>query len=190
MGKGKPENIFCTSGKKFGQVLMLKQASKTMGHCRACSTAIEAADWFDTDAQVHAECRTLQEPEPSESELTSGFLFSYIERKTVEKAKETVGVKRMSFDGATLLGIDTPRLAGQLARVFELMRDGQYRTLTQIATVTGCLPTSASSRLRDFRKRRFGSYQVLSRRVEGTQSLYEYRLVVNATREDEQRDAA
>jgi len=171
--------------------MSLKLATKTMGHCRACSTVIEAADWFDPDAQVHAECRTLKQPEIAEFELTSGFLFSEPEQATIEHAKGVTGVNHISFDGPTALGVDVPRLAGQLARVFELMCDGQYRTLTEIASATGCLETSAGARLRDFRKPKFGGHTVIQRQVEGVPLLYEYRLILNEKKEtDGRRHAA
>lgn len=174
-------------------------AETALGDCPLCSLRIDAGEWAskrENGRLIHLGCVSRIPAVPIQTQfslISDNDLETAIEAKneTVERAKQTLGIKHFSFDGASALGIDLPRLAGQLARVFELMRDGQYRTLTQIATATGCLPTSASSRMRDFRKKRFGSYQVLSRRVEGTQSLYEYRLVVNATREDdEQRDAA
>jgi hypothetical protein len=123
--------------------------------------------------------------------MSSGYLFGDAEQATLEHAKEVLGVHHISFDGATSLGIDAPRLAGQLARVFELMSDGKFRTLAQIADAAGCLETSASARLRDLRKARFGSHAVVSRQVADSPLLYEYRLIINERKEmDGQRSAA
>ena len=74
---------------------------------------------------------------------------------------------------------DQARLAGQLARVFVLMCDGVWRTLDEIAGLTGDPPASISAQLRHLRKERFGAHTV-DRRTRGHRSsaLYEYRLVV------------
>jgi len=83
---------------------------------------------------------------------------------------------------------DQARLTGQLARVYTLMRDGQWRTLTEIAEATGDPHASISAQLRHLRKRQFGSFTVEKRRrgVE-TSGLFEYRVTApagtNAARE-------
>lgn len=73
---------------------------------------------------------------------------------------------------------ETVRLNGQIKRIFDLMRDGQWRTLRQIASATKCLETSASTRLRDLRKPRFGGHKVELRHVPGYPGLFEYRLIL------------
>lgn len=84
---------------------------------------------------------------------------------------------RINFDGESFDPIhDRNRLGGQLKRVFELMSDGEYRTLDQIESSCGGSVASVSSRLRDLRKARFGGHQVIRRRITG--GLFEYRLVV------------
>jgi hypothetical protein len=121
---------------------------------------------------------------------SSGYLFGQPERAIIDHAREVTGAKTINFDGESIMQIDTARLAGQLARVYSLMVDGRYRTLSEIAVQTGCLETSASARLRDFRKAKFGGHTVLPRRVEGVQGLYEYKLVLNQKENDERRNAA
>lgn len=87
------------------------------------------------------------------------------------------------FDGDTFLSSqDCIRLRGQMKRIYDLMRDGRWRTLRQIAATTNCLETSASTRLRDFRKPRFGCHEIQLRRVDGHPGLYEYRLVLSDSR--------
>jgi hypothetical protein len=114
-----------------------------------------------------------------------------VKDENIERAKETLGIKHISFDGASALGVDVPRLAGQLATIFDLMRDGEFRTLAQISSTAGCLETSASARLRDLRKARFGSHIVLSRYLSNSPGVYEYQLVLNQRKEfDERRNAA
>lgn len=86
-----------------------------------------------------------------------------------------------SFDGATYdADADFDRLGAQCRRVFELMKDGRWRTLDEIGDITGYQPQSVSARLRDFRKPRFGEHAV-ERRSRGVRQrgLFEYRLVVN-----------
>ena len=73
---------------------------------------------------------------------------------------------------------DARRLAGQHARVLALMRDGVYRTLSEIAEHTGDPEASVSARLRDLRKPKFGSYTVERRYVR--RGLHEYRLALRA----------
>jgi hypothetical protein len=74
---------------------------------------------------------------------------------------------------------DGKRLHKQHNRVFALMKDGNWRTLGQIAVGTGDPEASVSARLRDLRKDRFGAHGV-ERRSCGN-GLFEYRLRVNHT---------
>ena len=60
--------------------------------------------------------------------------------------------------------LDRHRLSAQHRRVWAIMRDGQYRTLREIASITGDPEASVSARLRDFRKPRFGGHWVARRR--------------------------
>ena len=82
------------------------------------------------------------------------------------------------FDGITYeQKIDGVRLCAQASRVFRLMRDGQWRTLREIADATGDPEASISARLRDFRKERWGRFEVeRRRRGETPGGTYEYRL--------------
>lgn len=83
-----------------------------------------------------------------------------------------------TFQGETYdKKLDERRLTGQALACFELMRDGQPRTLRQIASTVGCSEASASARLRDYRKREFGSHTVERVRLGG--GLFSYRLLVN-----------
>lgn len=73
---------------------------------------------------------------------------------------------------------DCARLNAQYTRIFDLMRDGEFRTLKRIATVTGYPEASISAQLRHARKPRFGGHTVNKRHVKN--GLYEYQLVVAA----------
>ena len=74
---------------------------------------------------------------------------------------------------------DQARLTGQILRVYDLMKDGEWRTLGEIGEATGDPQASISAQLRHLRKPRFGSH-VVERRARGERShgLYEYRLEV------------
>lgn len=86
--------------------------------------------------------------------------------------------KMPDFDGKTYnRGRDHARLGSQLQRVYECMCDGQWRTLEQIAAIVGAPEASVSARLRDLRKPKFGSHEVIDNNVRS--GLWEYRLVVN-----------
>ena len=74
--------------------------------------------------------------------------------------------------------LDGSRLGAQLAAVRSLMSDGRWRTLREISEATGASEASASARLRDLRKRKFGAREVLRRRVGDPKAgLFEYRVV-------------
>jgi hypothetical protein len=80
-----------------------------------------------------------------------------------------------AFDGKTIEPQDTKRLEGQYARVFKLMSDGEWRTLSEIQEACGGSEAGVSARLRDFRKPRNGSHTVNRRRRAG--GLFEYELI-------------
>lgn len=77
--------------------------------------------------------------------------------------------------------LDFERLTGQISRIYNLMKDTKWRTLTEIEEDTGYPQASISAQLRHLRKERFGLHQVIKRRVEGKEKsgLFEYQLVVN-----------
>lgn len=86
----------------------------------------------------------------------------------------------MRFDGADYEPMnDQARLSGQLLRVFDLMKDGRWRTLPEIATATTDPAASISAQLRHLRKERFGGHTV-NKRHRGTvkAGLWEYQLLV------------
>jgi hypothetical protein len=75
---------------------------------------------------------------------------------------------------------DDFRLRGQLARVFDVMVDGGWRTLDEIAHAAHAPAASVSAQLRHLRKERFGAHTVDKRhRGPANCGLYEYRLIVN-----------
>jgi hypothetical protein len=80
------------------------------------------------------------------------------------------------FDGVTFKPErDGKRLQSQLSAVFELMRDGKWRTLSQISASIGAPAQSVSARLRDLRKTKFLGAVVERRFV--SNGLFEYRIV-------------
>ena len=85
------------------------------------------------------------------------------------------------FHGETFdESLDKKRLALQLLRVFELMKDSQWRTLQQIADTIHAPTQSVGARLRQLREERCGLHTVNRRRKgEGRLGLFEYRLIVN-----------
>jgi hypothetical protein len=80
-------------------------------------------------------------------------------------------------DGSTYVHErDARRLAGQQCRVLALMKDGAWRTLTEISAHTHDPEASVSARLRDLRKPKFGGYLVEREYV--ARGLFRYRLLV------------
>jgi hypothetical protein len=68
---------------------------------------------------------------------------------------------------------DFDRLHRQTKRVFNVVKDGEWRTIQQIARLAECPENSASAQLRHLRKTRFGSH-IIERRHVG-HGLFEYR---------------
>lgn len=80
------------------------------------------------------------------------------------------------FDGESYSPkLDQTRLKGQLERVQKLMSDSVWRSLAEIADKTGCSEASASARLRDLRKPKFGLWTVERRRIRTGWYLYQVR---------------
>lgn len=80
-----------------------------------------------------------------------------------------VAERECDFDGATFdPEQDRTRLKAQLVRVRECMRDGKWRSLAEIAKITGDPESSISARLRDCRKPKFGLWTVNRLRDGGT----------------------
>lgn len=95
------------------------------------------------------------------------------ELERARRARATTGAR----DGDTYRDFDYARLNGQAKRVFDVMRDGKWRTLDELAAATGDPATSCQSRLRDFRKPQFGSLAVDTEKPDGS-NLWRYRLVL------------
>jgi len=72
---------------------------------------------------------------------------------------------------------DSDRLTGQLLRIFEVVKDSRWRTLKEIALLTGDPEASISAQLRHLRKPRFGSHKVEKQYVD--RGLYKYRVLIN-----------
>ena len=89
------------------------------------------------------------------------------------------------FNGSDYIPtIDKARLTGQILRVYELMKDGEFRTLSQIAAGTGDPESSVSAQLRHLRKEKFGSHIVNKNRIGLRENgLFHYQLVINDTPE-------
>jgi len=86
------------------------------------------------------------------------------------------------FGGSTYEPVhDEIRLTGQLLAVYEVMADGEWRTLDGLQhAVEAKLGRRASqaalsARLRDLRKEQFGGFEVERERIDG--GLFRYRLI-------------
>jgi hypothetical protein len=80
------------------------------------------------------------------------------------------------FNGADYIpSRDDARLSGQILRVWECMKDENWRTLREIANITGDPEASISAQLRHLRKERFGGHEVEREYV--SNGLYKYRLL-------------
>lgn len=89
--------------------------------------------------------------------------------------------RNIEFNGADYSSeFDQKRLSGQIERVYNLMKDGKYRTLDEISKLTGDPHASISAQLRHLRKARFGSHTVNKQnRGNRENGLFEYQLIIN-----------
>jgi hypothetical protein len=73
--------------------------------------------------------------------------------------------------------LDHKRLTKQIGRIYEVMIDGNWRTLDEINFLTKDPQASISAQLRHLRKKRFGGY-IVNKKRRGVESdgLWEYRL--------------
>jgi hypothetical protein len=85
------------------------------------------------------------------------------------------------FDGADYdPKSDDTRLTGQIKRVWDCMKDSQWRTLREIEEITGDPQASISAQLRHLRKLRFGLHTVNKQpRGDRESGLFEYQLIIN-----------
>lgn len=72
---------------------------------------------------------------------------------------------------------DEERLNEQMVRVYRAMIDQQWHSLYEISAHTGDPVQSISARLRDLRKPAFGGFTVERRRRNGSDAVWEYRML-------------
>ena len=83
-----------------------------------------------------------------------------------------------TFEGSDIVAErDTERLRGQLLRIFELMKDGKWRTLESISAHTKAPHASVSAQLRHLRKARNGGHTINKRYIGS--GWFQYQLIVN-----------
>ncbi|HEY9684736.1 MAG TPA: vWA domain-containing protein [Oculatellaceae cyanobacterium] len=81
-----------------------------------------------------------------------------------------------TFDGSTFdQQLDGVRLTKQLEKVYDLMKNGTWWSLAQLAARTGAGTASMGARVRDFRKAKFGGFKVNRKHI--GKGLHMYQLV-------------
>lgn len=93
--------------------------------------------------------------------------------------KQTSMFDNAKFNGSDYIPLfDDERLTGQIKRVYSIMIDGVWRTLSDIEKLTSDPQASISAQLRNLRKPRFGSHTLNKRnRGERENGLFEYQLL-------------
>ena len=86
----------------------------------------------------------------------------------------------MKFNGHSYNAAkDYSRLAGQLRTIFEIMKDGVWRTTKEIADILGSPNlSSVEANLRNLRKPENGGHQILRKNRKGIRGWSEYRLML------------
>lgn len=85
--------------------------------------------------------------------------------------------RRSTFGPAYEEPIDSERIQTQQEVIRDLCLDGQWRSLGEIAHVTGYPEASISAQLRHLRKEQFGGFILDRRRREPWAGLFEYALM-------------
>jgi len=93
---------------------------------------------------------------------------------------ETDLFNQPEFDGAVYVPhYDKKRLTGQLERIFNLMKDGKFRTVNQIHDVLGYPQASISAQLRNLKKERYGGHGLEKQHVgDRANGLWEFKIIV------------
>lgn len=89
--------------------------------------------------------------------------------------------KEYRFNGSDYKpALDQRRLTNQHDRIWKVMKDKKWRTLSEISTITLDPEASISAQLRHLRKDRFGA-NTINKRRRGKESngLFEYQLIPN-----------
>ena len=117
-------------------------------------------------------------------------IFDYVDRDkrqanpTRWEAAKQISPKEFHGDGYEEK-FDRIRLRGQMARVYNLMSDGIFRTHTEIKNLIGGSENGIAAALRALRQKVWGSH-IVNKRRRGTKSrgLWEYSLTINKETED------
>src|SRR5689334_14474747 len=102
-------------------------AGENLGFC-LCGSHIEAGELIVMvqGRAVHLGCQKnaaqTERADPQMCLWRDKFLFDDTQLAALEYAEGVTGAEHISFDGPTILALDVPRLCGQVARVYELMR--------------------------------------------------------------------
>ena len=131
--------------------------------------------WLDTernDKPANWDWTTLLDLAPDEHvEVT---------RQRVKPYEPALPSELPMFDGETFQPeFDYDRLGAQMRAVFDVMGDGKWHTLSELAKVLDAPEASVSARLRDLRKTKFGGFKV-DRQAHGN-GLFTYRLLTGPT---------
>jgi len=105
-------------------------------------------------------------------------LLDELDRLQMEAHASRLNIARPSpqkFGGETYdPKLDEARLTGQLSRVYECLKDGQWWTLQRLKVTAGGSEAGISARIRDLRKSKWGAHKIERRRV--SDGLWEYRM--------------
>ncbi len=121
--------------------------------------------------------------------MTQPSLFDDDEEQE-RKRKFPDTAKDLQFSGSDYEPrYDQVRLTGQLKRIWDLMLDGHWRTLSEIEALTGTPHSSVSAQLRNLRKAEFGSHDFIKRsRGNRSSGLWEMKVIPNAKWVEEQEE--
>ena len=110
--------------------------------------------------------------------MTQPELFTFIS-KEIENIIHTT-MEPIRFNGSDYSPKhDNVRLTKQIKRVYDLMKDGEWRTLGEIESITGDPQASISAQLRNCKKERFGGHELnKKRRGDPGNGCWEYQLIV------------
>lgn len=102
-----------------------------------------------------------------------------MQTKKTQATFEDYLARQPIFNGSDIdMNRDAKRLSGQIKDIYDLMKDGQWRTLGAIEAATKHGQASISAQLRNLKKVQFGGHGLEKRHLGN--GLYEYKLVIHA----------
>ena len=156
-------------------------AQSDLGQCAGCGASVDRGEAIVQTGVgiVHAGCEAR-----AVNAVDAPVLFALSGTPAIEH--RATSSESRSHAPTDYSGNETRQYIGQRERVFSVMQDSRWRTLQEIARLTGCLETSVSIRLREIRR---AGHTVIHEPLGDGSTIRRYRLIANQEGVNEQHAA-